>query len=138
MVEDTEKVDIPSYLGVVSGKIFSSLSDGSNQFRLVTDIADGALERAQAQGLAIIINEFITNSFKYAFKGSGTITLKLRFEATTAVLDLIDDGPGISDDAPAGLGLKIIEAIAAQVGGTAEWPSGKGTRLRIVLPRSGR
>ena len=135
LVDDTEKIDVPSYLGAVSGKVFSSLSASTNQVRLLTDFADCVLDRDQAQGLAIIINEFITNSFKYAFKSAGTLTVKMLFDEEAAVLDLMDDGPGVPEDVVPGLGLQIIEAMASQLEGKAEWRSSEGAHLRIILPR---
>lgn len=134
LVDDTERVDVAAYLGAVAGKVFSTLSDASNTVRLKTDLADGSLLRAQAQGLAIIVNEFITNSFKYAFTDGGTLSMTISFSEDAAVLDLRDDGPGISPDAVPGLGMQIIEAMTKQLGGQLEWPSGKGVRLRITLP----
>lgn len=134
LVDDAERVDVAAYLGAVAGKVFSTLSDASNTVRLKTDLADGSLLRAQAQGLAIIVNEFITNSFKYAFTAGGTLSMTMSFSEDAAVLDLRDDGPGISPDAVPGLGMQIIEAMTKQLGGQAEWPRGKGVRLRITLP----
>jgi two-component sensor histidine kinase len=134
LVDDTERIDIASYIGAVAGKVFSTFSDGSNSVRLKTDLADGTLHRSQAQGLAIIVNEFITNSFKYAFKDGGVLSLKMSFDSEAAVLEMSDDGPGIPADASPGLGTQVIEAIAQQLNGQCEWLKGKGARLRISLP----
>lgn len=135
LVDDTERIDVASYLGAVSGKLFSTFSDASNRVRLKTDLADGSLLRSQAQGLAIIVNEFITNSFKYAFKDGGVLSLKMCFESEAAILEMSDDGPGIPPDTPPGLGMQITEAITRQLGGEMQWLKGKGTRLRIALPQ---
>lgn len=134
LVNDAERIDVASYIGAVSGKLFSTFSDASNRVRLKTDLADGSLHRSQAQGLAIIVNEFITNSFKYAFKDGGVLSVKMSFDSETAVLEMSDDGPGISTDAEPGLGMQIIEAITRQLDGEMEWLKGKGTRLRVSLP----
>ncbi|NJO55519.1 MAG: GAF domain-containing protein [Rhodospirillales bacterium] len=131
---DSERIDVASYLGAVAGKVFSTYSDATNKVRLKTDLADGSLHRSHAQGLAIIVNEFITNSFKHAFTDSGVVSLKMSFDAGTATFEISDDGPGIPADASPGLGLQIIDAITQQIDGRMSWPKGKGTRLRIRLP----
>jgi len=136
--DELDLIDVPSYAGAICGRIFSQLSDSSNRVRIVTEFQDGYLHRDQAQSVGIIINEFVTNSFKYAFKDGGTLSAKITFDADNAVLLLADDGPGIGDDVSPGLGTQIIEAVASQLGGGAQWPKGKGTRLRISFPRVSR
>ncbi|MFO1128461.1 MAG: GAF domain-containing protein [Rhodospirillales bacterium] len=136
-VDEAEQVDASYYVTSLAGKIFSGLSGSSPQVRLVTDLQPGVLGRAQAQALAIIINEFITNSFKYAFKDrGGVLTIRIQFHDDTAEIDLIDDGPGVADDATDGLGMQIIKAMARQIDAEAEWQKGEtpGARLRLTIP----
>lgn len=133
IVDDTERIDVAAYIGAVAGKVFSTFTDASNSVRLKTDLADGTLLRSEAQGLAIIVNEFITNSFKYAFKNGGVLSLKMSFGSDAAVLEMNDDGPGIPLNAAPGLGTQIIETISRSLGGQAEWLKGKGTRVRISI-----
>lgn len=135
IVDDTERVDVAAYIGAVAGKVFSTFSDASNSVRLKTDLADGTLHRSEAQGLAIIVNEFITNSFKHAFKDGGVLSLKMSFGSEAAVLEMSDDGPGKPADTAPGLGTQIIETISRHLGGQADWLKGKGTRLRISIPQ---
>ncbi len=78
-VDETEKVDVSYYITSIAGKIFSSISGSSQAVRLITDFQEGVLSRVQAQALAIIINEFITNSFKYAFDKGGTLRITMHF-----------------------------------------------------------
>jgi two-component sensor histidine kinase len=133
-VEDTEIVDVSSYINSIAGKIFSGMSASSQDVRLITDLHEGALGRAQAQALAIIINEFITNSFKHAFKEGGVLRITMQSTESTATLELIDDGPGIPEDATAGLGMAIIPAIAKQIGAEVEWVKGAGAHLKLTIP----
>lgn len=136
-VDESEVVDVSYYIGSISGKIFSSISSSSQSVRLVTDFQDGVLSRVQAQALAIIINEFITNSFKYAFKDSGgVLKITIQFDATSATVDLIDDGPGFPADAVNGLGTQIIQAMAGQINADAQWVKGAGAHLQLVVPTS--
>ena len=133
-VDETEKVDVSYYMTSIAGKIFSSISGSSQAVRLITDFQEGVLGRVQTQGLAIIINEFITNSFKYAFQEGGALRMTMRFDEGAAILDLIDDGPGIGDDAVGGLGMQIIQAIAKQIDAEVHWIKGGGAHLKLLIP----
>jgi two-component sensor histidine kinase len=133
-VDEAEVVDVSYYITSIAGKIFSSISASSPSVRLITDFQEGVLSRVQAQAVAIIINEFITNSFKYAFKDGGALKITMKFGEASAELDLIDDGPGFAADAVDGLGLQIIQAMAKQIDAEAEWIKGAGAHLKLIIP----
>jgi two-component sensor histidine kinase len=135
--DEVELIDVPSYAGAIAERLFSQLSDSSMPVRVTTEFQDGYLPRNQAQSVGIIINEFVTNSFKYAFKDGGELSARISFEGDDAILVLSDDGPGIADNVLPGLGMQIIEAIAGQLGGEARWLKGEGACLRVTFPRGG-
>ncbi len=78
----------------------------------------------QAAALGVIMNEFATNSLKYAFPDGRDGTLSIRAERGmngAARVDLRDDGPGLNGAGAAdgsGIGLKIIDASVTQLGGS--------------------
>ncbi|MCU0894945.1 MAG: GAF domain-containing protein [Rhodospirillales bacterium] len=133
--EETDDIDVPLFLGAVAGKAFAAMSDKQRETRLVLELQDGTLSRRQAQALAIITNEFITNSCKYAFASGGRLSVSANFAADAAVVEMADDGPGVPADAAPGLGTHIIEAMARQMRAGAEWSTQNGTRLRLFIPR---
>lgn len=90
--------------------------------------------REVAAAIGLIVNEFVTNSFKYAFHArKGLIRVVIEPVASgRATLRLSDDGIGLPAQTPragrhAGMGL--IELLARQIGGSASWWSDGGTRL---------
>ncbi|HRK95806.1 MAG TPA: GAF domain-containing protein, partial [Rhodospirillales bacterium] len=119
--EVSDTVDLPLFLGTVAGKVFAAMHDKQNEARLVLDLQDGSLSRRQSQALAIIVNEFITNSCKYAFADGGRLCVSASFRPEAVVIELADDGPGIPEDAPRGLGMQIIEATARQIPAEVDW-----------------
>ena len=89
--------------------------------------------------LGLIINEIISNSLKYAFKGrkEGTILVHLDGDAYGGIhLRIGDDGVGLPDrskwERPQSLGMELIHTLAGQLGTTVELMSGPGTVFALA------
>ena len=89
--------------------------------------------------LGLIINEIISNSLKYAFKGrkEGTILVHLDSDAYGGIhLRIGDDGVGLPDrskwERPQSLGMELIHTLAGQLGTTVELMSGPGTVFALA------
>jgi two-component sensor histidine kinase len=86
--------------------------------------------------LALWLVEAVSNAQKHAFAGRGG-DLKVRFkvDGDTSILEVEDDGPGVSETERAGVGRTLMGAFAKQLRGTAEMvpsPSG-GTLARMTF-----
>ncbi|WP_158043352.1 sensor histidine kinase [Skermanella pratensis] len=70
--------------------------------------------------LGLIANELVANAFKHAFPGgNGTIRIGLHAEGGGAVLEISDDGVGMSGaSTDRGLGLRLIKGLLRQIGAT--------------------
>jgi len=93
----------------------------------------------RAVPLGLILNEIATNSIKHAFgpDGGGRITVKLVAGVGygEARLRVADNGRGIKKDNPKGTGLKLVAALARQIGGTIDQDSSKeGTTTCLTFP----
>ena len=98
-----------------------------------------------------VVSNLVENAIR-AMADGGSITLAARTKARSLVIEVVDDGPGITPELRStlfdrftksagsrgsGLGLAIARAIVAAHGGTIDadaGPGGKGTTLRITLP----
>jgi len=91
---------------------------------------------AAAITLGLILNELITNALKYAFPDGrgGQVTVSFACSDDTAELLVEDDGVGCPDEAPAGLGSKLINLLTGQISGHLSRESGPGTRVRVTVP----
>lgn len=86
--------------------------------------------------LGLIINELITNAFKYAFidatkKHALTIVITENSENNYSFL-YQDNGPGISEnmiDEPKTMGLQLVEALVEQINGTLKIDSSDGLKV---------
>ncbi len=66
--------------------------------------------------LALLVTEVVINSVKHATPGRLlNLRLEIRRENGEWVLDLADDGPGMSDAAGEGLGSRIMKNLAEQI-----------------------
>jgi two-component sensor histidine kinase/putative methionine-R-sulfoxide reductase with GAF domain len=95
-----------------------------------------SLDRAVPAGL--IVNELVTNSLKYAFdEGGGLIRVAFSTdpERGEAHLAVQDNGRGIGEPRPGGLGLTLVSAFAKQLGGKVTREAvEKGTRTVVCFP----
>jgi two-component sensor histidine kinase/putative methionine-R-sulfoxide reductase with GAF domain len=129
-------VDLGQYLMAIVSSLFNFQSESGGKVKLITQIAPVEIATARAQAIGLVLNEFLTNSFKYAFaQGSGTFRLNLSQNGASATLIMADDGPGIAADATPSLGHKLIESFTQQLEGQAAWQSdAKGTKLTLEFP----
>lgn len=129
-------VDLGQYLMALVSSLFNFQSESGDEIKLITQIAPVEIATERAQAIGLVLNEFLTNSFKYAFaEGSGTFSLELSQNDARATLIMADDGPGIAADAPPSLGHKLIESFTQQLEGQAAWTSdAKGTKLTLEFP----
>ena len=86
--------------------------------------------------LALWLVEAVTNAQKHAFAGRGG-ALKVRFKVKgeTSVLEVEDDGPGVSETFRAGVGRTLMGAFAKQLRGEVELvpAPGGGTIARMTF-----
>jgi two-component sensor histidine kinase len=131
-------VDLGQYLMAIVASLFSFQNGGETDVKLTTQIAQVEVSTERGQAIGLILNEFLTNSFKYAFgAGRGHFTLHLGHEGGRAELVMADDGPGMPEGARPGLGLNLIDLLTKQIEGEARWDStGEGTRLTLDFPMS--
>ncbi len=107
-------------------------------FHLSVD--DIELDVSQAVPLGLIINEAMTNAFKYAFPGgrAGTVRLSLhRRAAASCELTIADDGVGLPQhydpSLSRSLGMTLLHGFSQQLGGQLTITSPPGMRVRLVF-----
>jgi two-component sensor histidine kinase len=129
-------VDLGQYLMAIIASLFNFQDNGEAEVKLTTQISQVEVSTERAQAIGLILNEFLTNSFKYAFAGDGgTFSVSLSHDGSRAELVMADDGPGLPEGAHPGLGLSLIDVLTKQIEGEARWDTpGEGTRLTLEFP----
>jgi two-component sensor histidine kinase len=128
------------YLSALIDKIVASFAIVGN-IRIQKDLEEFFLDTRRLQTLGIIINELLTNSMKYAFRGKdeGILAISLCLKGNKVVLRVQDNGIGISESVDfghsSGLGLQLVQALAAQLDGTILLERNKGTIVTLEFAK---
>jgi two-component sensor histidine kinase len=137
---DVRFVALEEYLpGVLDQLALSMRSEGSGAW-LRHEIASVKLRTDSSVNLGVVVTEWVTNAFKYAYPGrSGEVRVLLRpLEGDRAELIVEDDGVGRRADAPAqgtGLGSRLVTAMAGTMQAEIDYGDrNPGTRARLVFP----
>ena len=127
-------IDLDAYLTALCGNI----QQQHEHVVIRTDFVEQDLAVDRAVPLGLILNELVTNSVKHAFDDDGgmiTVTLETGVGRGEARLTVSDDGRGMQDAQPSSSGLKLINALARQIGGVLEDGSTKkGVTTSVTFP----
>ena len=140
--ERLDRIDFAEYAAELVRRLHAAMA--SDQERIVIDLALEPIELGleQAVPCGLILNELLTNSFKYAFRrrARGRITVSFR-ECADGMRELSveDDGIGMPAERPdderrTSLGLRIIEVLSRQLDGAVEHQPCSGTRVALRFP----
>lgn len=113
--------------------------------RLDLQVDDVEIASDTAIPLGLIINEFATNSLKYAFPGedrpdNAAIMVRVNEGEGKLKVRMSDNGRGLPPHATtalpgSGTGIALIEGLSRQIGAKVEWPVVNGTALHLEVPR---
>ena len=133
-----EAVNVAAYLDDLCHDLIASVNNGAVAISLKTDIESTLLPTDQAIPIGLIVNELVTNAVKYAFPPNtkGVVLVTFKRDPGRLMLTVADDGKGFDPQrADSGLGGRLVEGFAQQLGGQIERESGtKGTTVRLILP----
>jgi two-component system, sensor histidine kinase PdtaS len=141
-VNAVEEVDAAAYLEALCRDLIESVQkENGTSIALKTDIESEPLPADRAIPLGLIVNELVTNAVKYAFptETMGTVVVTLKRIPGQLRLTVSDDGKGVDPRrTDSGVGGRLVETFARQLGGRIERESGnKGTIVCLTLPSRG-
>ena len=138
VADSVEPIDATTYLDGLCRDLVASVSNGGAAISIETDIDSVLLPTEKAIPIGLIVNELVTNAVKFAFAPNtkGRVLVTLKREPGRLRLTVADDGSGIDPArADSGLGGRLVEGFAQQLGGHLERESGKqGTTVCLILP----
>jgi two-component sensor histidine kinase len=137
--KDLSRIKLSDYIRTLYYSIYQSYSLPDTEIHLHLDIHnDASLEIERMIPLGLIINEILSNSFKYAFgKNRGNISISFEYMDGKYILIISDDGIGLPEDfnrhKQASLGMQLIFMLSEQISGIAEMKNCGGLSYRICF-----
>ncbi len=113
--DDLEAIDMQEYINALLFDLVESMCGVDCNIEVKTDIS-AELPLRESIYVGIIINELVTNAYKYAFNGEkGEIFISLQQKDNKFVLIVKDNGKGfVYDKESKSLGLKLIHSLVLQ------------------------
>jgi len=139
--KDLARIELVRYLRSLTDNLFRSYGVRPDVIRLVLEIDEGFLGVDTAIPCGLIINELVSNALKYAFpagrRGQVRIGLRTQEEPRRFTLVVQDDGVGFPQGVDfrntESLGLRLVNTLTEQLGGTIELDSNGGTTFTIAF-----
>jgi len=142
--KDLEKIDLASYIQTLAANLFISYGVNSHTIGLNIGVDNVFLNIDTAIPCGLIVNELVSNALKHAFPAGlkGQINISLQPESDSELLLIVsDNGIGFPENLDfrntATLGLRLVNTLTAQLGGTIELLRGAGTSFRITFGKGG-
>jgi PAS domain S-box-containing protein len=139
--ENLSQIDFPAYIRQLADHLFRSYGiTAERRIRLRTELDRLSLTLDAAMPCALIVNELVSNSLKYAFPDGreGEIRIGLHEEPNSmARLVVADNGIGLGGEVDwtttRSLGLRLVRSLAQQLGAKLEVKSHPGTEVQLVF-----
>lgn len=138
MQENLAGINTKEYLEALSASIFSSYNQLSERVTLSADVEDIDLEIDTIIPIALIVNELITNSIKYAFPENmiGKISVTLKRTGEVLRLEVADDGVGMNTESKGtSFGMKLVKSLARKLKATVYTQNNDGTKVQLDISR---
>jgi len=139
-------IDLPDYIGKIIANLFQSYGVSERVIKPKIDVENLSLDVNSIIPCALIINELVSNSLKYAFPaasassegGKGEIRIDLlRDLGGRFVLIVADNGVGLPESfeihKSKSLGLQLVTVLVKQLNGTIEMGTGAGAEFKITF-----
>ncbi|SFZ98196.1 Sensory transduction histidine kinase [hydrothermal vent metagenome] len=119
--DNLEKIDMDEYIDSLLLDIKESIHQNNQNIEIETEI-DARIPLKESVYVGLIVNELVTNAYKYAFENDGLIFISLQQDNHNYILKIQDNGKGYnSNEIEKSLGLKLIHTLVyGQLGGSLE------------------
>ncbi|MBC7874400.1 MAG: sensor histidine kinase, partial [Ferruginibacter sp.] len=132
-------VSMKEYLEDLVSSIQQTFKDKQTTITATIECGNLNLDVDTAIPLGLIINELITNCYKYAFTGrnNGHIVIRLDEHATKLLLEVRDNGIGLPEgfdmNTSRSFGMKLIQSLSAKLEATREALTDNGTVFKLSI-----
>jgi len=137
--ENIKDIQLDKYLKTIADSILFAYKQPNKEIQLQINLQILKINVKQASSIGLILNELVTNSFKYAFinKIKGTIKVELIQNNEAINLLISDNGSGIPDglnNIHGGFGLKLVKILTEQLNAKLSYSQNKWNTFKIKIP----
>jgi len=135
---DVTSVGIKNYINSIAENV-ASIFDNPN-IKIENKVSEHIqLDPSRSSLMGLIVNEFVTNSFKYAFNDTGKIEIDISETNDFMTIKLADNGKGLPEnfnlETVTSYGFRIMNLLAKQLEGTFNFKNNHGLELNIQFPK---
>lgn len=136
--KDLNKVELKEYIQRLTRSLVSSFSTEKDKVSIQLTIDENIfLEIDKMIPVGLILNELISNSFKYAFTKSENNEIKILLVRAGDLLklEMSDNGKGLdeSKSKSTSLGLQLIRMLSEQLNGTCIFRNDNGAKFELIF-----
>ncbi len=138
---DFSKVSFDKYLNEIGSYLKDTFAKPEQEILFEISADDCSLEITKAIPCGLIVNEIVTNAFKYAFnnRSGGIIVISLKLQGDYYVLEVCDDGPGLPEGInwteSKTMGFTLVRTLSAQLKGALSIENKNGARIVLTFPK---
>jgi two-component sensor histidine kinase len=136
--KDLSKIELKQYIEKLCSSVNMSYSSPEKEIVFSYNIEAGIfLEIDMMIPIGLMLNEILSNSYKYAFpeKDKGVITIELSSENEKIKMVVFDNGIGLKKNfdikKTGSLGMQLVQMLGEQIDAAVAVSSDKGTRFEI-------
>lgn len=137
--ENLAEINFKDYIEFMADELHKIYID-RNHVELIFDLDKIFLSIEKAIPCGLILNELLTNAFKYAFKEINNGEIAVSFKKTknqSYNLTIQDNGNGMPDyinfDQPISLGFELVHRLTEQINGRIEYTSDHGSKFTLIF-----
>lgn len=132
--DQLSKINMKSYLSELAGFLHNTYKSGKEVNQTI-DAQELLVDVDLALPLGLIVNELMSNAFKYAFDDGekGQVILSLIKENQEYILKVSDTGKGLPEgfDNKKSMGMNLVKILVEQLNGVLSYSSHHGTMFTI-------
>ncbi len=132
---EEDLLDVRRYITTLVDSLLRAYVEDDDSYRCHYEIEPLELSLDQVVSCGLIINELVTNTIKYAFKGYDDLLIIALHRRDDGSIELMiqDNGKGIEKDKEEGIGLELVRMSVTQLEGTMQIDVAQGTKITIVF-----
>jgi PAS domain S-box-containing protein len=139
--QELARLDLARYIHTLSAQLVQSYNIDPQRISVRIQVDPIVLDMDQAIPCGLILNELLSNAFKYAFPQNRTGEVHVELHADTAqqaALVVRDNGIGFPDEIDfrhtESLGLQLVAMLTEQLQGTIALERADGTTFTLTFP----